>query len=600
MASALTAALVIGFSPTTAIAQEFVRQRILVHNFEGRGDMGRKAGDAVEDAIGHGRPRDLEIVSRWDMLQELKKAGFNEDSVLLGTEIRDISRRHRADEYVIGRVVQGAGRAFKLDGALMLSRDSGLKQPIVTAEFPDIGKAADAFGAEVTRARLQLNPLRRCENAMRAGKPDAAAAAALEGVKAYTRSTLARMCLIRAMSASSQSADTVLKVALAVLNIDSTSWYAWEAAAASYDEIGNRDAAGRAWTKYAQLQSHSPDAIGRVVSTLMRTGNSSFATPIISKATDERPDDEHLAGLHWRVLLATEDWAGAVKVGEALRRLSPNYETQPDFFGRMATAYRNANDPLRAVARAAEGVAMHPEDADLYLLYTQLVTGDADVALQRGLERFPKNGKLLALDAQNKRKKGDLKGALESTRKAVTSDTTLARGYLQLAQAYIDMGQTDSALAILQAGMRTAGDSAVVGQFALARGNALYRAANVNKKRSEFETALHFLQLAQHIAPSRDAGFLVGSAAFGVAQLAATEIPTSHSCSVANVAQDNLVIAETELATNGAAAPDAAKQFLDYAAQLRPYVQQQVRILCPAGNVPASAAQAPLPVAGKP
>jgi tetratricopeptide (TPR) repeat protein len=571
--------------PTKVSAQEFTRQRLLVHNFEGRGDAGRKAADVVEDVVGRGKGRELEIISRWEMLQELQKAGFNSDSVLLATEIRDISRRHRADEYIVGKVVNGQGRAVRLEGALMLTRDSGLKQPIVTAELPDLGKAAEAFGLEVTRSRLQLNPLRRCENAMRAGKPAQAASAAQEGIKAYPRATLARVCLFRAVAAQNLPADSLLSVAQAVLAVDSTSWYAWEAAAAAYDELNNHEGAGKAWTKVAQLQSNDGEFVGRVVTTLMRNGNASFAKPIITKATNEHPEDEHLAGLHWRVLLATEEWAAAAKVGESLRKMSATYETQPDYFAKLATAYRNANDPFHAIARAAEGVSLHPEDVDLYLLYTQLVTGDAEIAMQRGLERFPKSGKLLALDAQNKKKKGDLKGALESTRRAVTSDSTLARGFLQLAQAYIDMGQPDSALAILEGGIHSAGDTAIVSQFALARGNALYRTANVNKKRSEFETALHYLQLAQRLAPSPNAGFLMGSAAFGVAQLAATELPTSKSCSIASVAQDNLVLAETQLTTNGAVAPDAAKQFLDYAAQLRPYVQQQVRVLCPAGTV---------------
>jgi hypothetical protein len=164
------------------------------------------------------------------------------------------------------------------------------------------------------------------------------------------------------------------------------------------------------------------------------------------------------------------------------------------------------------------------------------------------------------------------------------------------------MGQTDTALAVLEGGLHTAADTAVVGQFALARGNALYRTANVDKKRSEFETALRYLQLAMRLAPSPNAGFLVGSAAFGVAQIAATELPTAKSCSVANLAQDNLVIAETQLATNGGVAPDAAKQFLDYATQLRPYVQQQVKVLCPAGagSTPSATAQPPAPVPGRP
>ena len=56
--------------------------------------------------------------------------------------------------------------------------------------------------------------------------------------------------------------------------------------------------------------------------------------------------------------------------------------------------------------------------------------------------------------------------ALESTRRAVSEDSTLPRGYLQLAQAFLDLGQPDSALAVLEGGMKNAGDTAIVAQFA--------------------------------------------------------------------------------------------------------------------------------------
>ena len=514
------------------------------------------------------------------MLQELQKAGFNTDSVLLATEIRDITRRHRADEYVIGRAIPGTGRALRLDGALMLTRDSGLKQPIITEEHADMGRAAEAFGAEVVRAREQLTHVRRCENAMRAGNAKAAAAAALDGIKAYQRAAIARACLLRAYSALSYPADSLLRVASALVSFDSTSWIGWEALANANDELGNREAAGVAWAAVARLLGSDADVVARAVSALMRDGNAAVAKPIIAKAAVDRPENEHLAGLHWRVLLATEDWKEATRVGEALRKLSPTYETQPEYFARMAGAYRNAKQPFNAISRAAEGVSLHPEDPDLYLLYTQLVLAESDTALARGIERFPKSGKLLALDAQLRRRRGDTKGALDATRRAVAQDTTLARGYLQLAQAYIDVDQNDSALAVLKNGAKTMGDSAVVAQFALARGNAMYRAANGTKKRADFEAALAYLELSQKLAHTPSAGFLVGSAAFGVAQLAATELPATKSCTLATLAQDRLVLAEVELAANGQVSPDAAKVFLDYANQLRPYVQSQVKSLC--------------------
>jgi tetratricopeptide (TPR) repeat protein len=584
--TAIVVAVAGGLSPTPVTAQEFIRQRLLVHNFDaGRGSLGRRLGDAIAGAIDHGRSKDLSVVGRGDMLRQLEKAGYNSDSVLLASEIRDQTRRYRADEYVVGRALTN-GRAIRLEGLLVLTRDSALKQPIATIELPDVDPAADAFAAEVLRARLQLIPVRRCENALRSGNPRDAAAFALEGIKAYPRATIARACLLRAYSALGHPADSLLRVANSLIALDSTSTYGWEASARANDELGNKNGAGHAWNALATLQAHDADVIARAVTALMRDGNPAIAKPIIARAVVERPEDEHLAGLHWRVLLATEDWENATKVGESLRKLSPTYETQPDYFARMASAYRNANQPFRAIAIAAEGVALHPEDAELYLLYTQLVLGENEAALVRGLERFPKSGKLLALDAQLKRKRGDLQGALDATRKAVAQDSTLTRSYLQLAQAFIDVDQNDSALVVLKSGLKTVADSAVVAQFALGRGNAMYRAANTSKKRADFELALRYLQLSQHLAPSPNAGFLIGSASFGVAQLAATELVTVKSCTIATLAQDNLIVAETEFASNGQVAPDAAKQFLDYASQLHPYVAQQVKTMCTASPAP--------------
>ncbi len=578
---AVCVAALSGFPPTPAGAQEFVRQRLLVHNFDGgKGDLGRRVADAVSDAIDGRKGRELTVVDRWTMLQELQQAGFNADSVLMTSEILGQTRHHRADEYVTGQAISTTGRALRLDGALMMTRDSSVRQPIGVAEQRNVRAAADAFAAELIRARAQLVPVRRCENALRAGDARAAATAAREGIAAYPRASIARACLLRANTALGQPPESLLVVARAILAIDSTSSHAWEVTARAHDEIGDGVNAGVAWTTVARLQATDPEVVSRVVSALMRDGNPALAAPIITRATTDRPEDEHLAGLHWRVLLAMGDWVAATKVGEALRKLSPIYETQPDYFARMTSAYRNASLPYRAIATAAEGVSLHPGDAELYLLYTQLVTTEGDSALTRGLARFPANGRLLALDAQTRRRRGDMQGALESTRLAITSDSTLKRGYIQLAQAYLDVAQPDSALGVLRAGLRTAEDSAVVGQFALARGNALYRAANGTKKRGDFEVALRYLKLSKELAPSANAGFLVGSAAFGVAQLAATELPATKSCPLATLAQVNLVIAETELAIHGAVAPDAAKQFLEYAGQLHPYVDAQVKLLC--------------------
>jgi len=173
-----------------------------------------------------------------------------------------------------------------------------------------------------------------------------------------------------------------------------------------------------------------------------------------------------------------------------LRKTYPTYETQPDFFVRMATAYQKAGKTEHALAAAADGVARHPEDADLYLAVSRSSccpkATPRSPAVSSG---FPTSGKLLALEAQYRRKHGDLQGALDATRRAVLQDSTLARGYLQLAQAYLDVDKNDSELVALESGLHRAPDSSVIGQFALARATRCTAPRTFSKKRADFEIA---------------------------------------------------------------------------------------------------------------
>ena len=63
-------------------------------------------------------------------------------------------------------------------------------------------------------------------------------------------------------------------------------------------------------------------------------------------------------------------------------------------------------------------------------------------------------------------------------------------------------------------------------------------------------------------------------------QSAATEAPTTKSCDLSKLAESSLTEAEINLVSGGSVAPDAAKQYLDYLAKLRPYVADQVKTFC--------------------
>jgi hypothetical protein len=119
-----------------------------------------------------------------------------------------------------------------------------------------------------------------------------------------------------------------------------------------------------------------------------------------------------------------------------------------------------------------------------------------------------------------------------------------------------------------------------VAQFALAHGNALYKAANGTQKREDFQRAMKFLALAARIGPTTEATFLLGASEVAVSLSASTEAHTTKSCELSKLAGSSLIEAEINLVGGGSVAPDAARQYLDYVAKLRPYVADQVKSYC--------------------
>ena len=116
--------------------------------------------------------------------------------------------------------------------------------------------------------------------------------------------------------------------------------------------------------------------------------------------------------------------------------------------------------------------------------------------------------------------------------------------------------------------------------FRLARGNALYKSANATQKRDDFQRAMRFLALAARTGPTAEAKFLLGASGLTVSLSASTEARTTKSCELSKLADSTLTDAEINLVGGGAVAPDAAKQYLDYVAKLRPYVLDQVKRFC--------------------
>jgi tetratricopeptide (TPR) repeat protein len=560
--------------------QKFTTQVMIVPAFRSsdRG-LGGKAGDVIRGRVAAAFPKsDLRVVSNGDVDDWLRRSGFEENVALSEGELHELAKKFRADERIFGTVTRTAGRV-RIDAALALIRDLRLSQPLV-GEGASVNEAAEIVAKDAIAARAQLVPLRQCENLAREGKPREAAAAAAVGVAAYPRAVLARVCMLTALVKIGSAPDTIESVASAVLKTASTNAIALENLAAAYEGEGKAAEAAPVWVRLLATDSTNEDLTERVVTALSREGNATLAQPLIDRGTDLHPDNLFLLKLRWLVHLATKDWKGAIASGEKLLEHDPATRGDPEFYSRLANAYRSDSQPARGLATVAVAVTKFPEHAPLYIVYLQMLHAESEAALPRGLAAFPENPELHVLAAQSLKTAGNAAGAMAETKRALAANPKLSHGFLQLAQLQFDVGQVDSAFESTQQAPKFGEDSATVATFALARGNALYKAATGTQKRQDYQTAMKFLALAEHLKPSPQAKFLLGASALSVSQSAATEAPSTKSCDLSKLADSSLTEAQINLVSGGSVAPDAAKTYLDYVAKLRPYIDDQLKTYC--------------------
>jgi tetratricopeptide (TPR) repeat protein len=569
-------------------APEFTRQGLLIPNFatsDGKDfGFGRKAADEVRSRVEKlSNKREVDVISGGDIRDQLARAGFPDDTLLDEATLRTLGRYMRADEYVIGMVARGQS-AVRLSGHLVLMRDNRMVEPIPPATGRDLRLAADQFARSIASARAELIPQRRCENALREAQPDRAVQFAREAVAAYPHGVIAHVCLAWALRAAGAPAAEVLDAARGVLAGDSLNPHGLESAAVALDTLHRAAEAATYWLRLAETDTANLDLTQRVVLAMILDGNSRRAEPLIVRAADAHPDSLALRRLEWRVTYNNRDWPVAIRAGEALLATDSLAANDSVVVLRLASAYRAHGDTYKALALAARGVAQFPGDAKLYTLYTQFVKSEADTVIPRGLALFPRSAELLTMNARELRAKGQLAEALAATRQALEVDSTLDRGDLMIAQGEIELGRPDSALVALHRAVTRGEDSALVAQFALARGNALLKAANGTKSRDDFKLAMRFLALADTLRRTPESAFLLGVAAYSITQSALADAPKmpekTQSCELSHLGAETLPVARDGLSAGQEVSPEAAKQFLDYLGQIEPYVQRQIDAFC--------------------
>jgi tetratricopeptide (TPR) repeat protein len=576
-------------------APEFTQQGILVANFWVAGketpsfakaDMrfGRRAGDAVRDRLAHlVNKKEAKVIDGRDIRESLILSSLSADTALSMAELRPQGEYFRADEIVLGLVSRSAN-TIKLEANLVLWRDPRMRQPILPVTSNNLDRAAEQLALRLNDARLQLKFQRRCENFLRLGQGANAVQAARDGIAAYGRGALARTCLVSALRATGAPASQVLQEAQGVLAIDREAFYALEAAAEALDTLRRRDEAADMWLRLAATDSLDLELVERVVWSMAEGGNARHAEPLIVRVTDRYPENIRLLRQKWRVTYDNRHWPLAVAAGEQLLARDSAARADSLFFLRLATAYRANAEIYKAVETVARGVASFPKDPRLYALYTQFVKEEADTVISRGIALYPNSAELLALSAKDLRAKGKVSEALDASKKAVELDSTIAQGRLMVAQAEIDLGRPDSALVTLRRAVAAGEERNAVAQFALSKGNVLFRAANGTKTRADFQLAMRFLAFSDSLKPTPQTKFLLGAAALSVAQTALTDAPTiklrEESCVMSHLGADTIPIARASLEAGQDVSPEATKQFLEYLDQISPYADKQIAAFC--------------------
>jgi hypothetical protein len=195
--------------------------RLMVTPFRGNEKgLGSEASEAVLDKITDDIPlKTLFVIPKKYVCQQLEASGFSCDSTPDPITSKLLATALRADEYLEGTVTK-TPNGYKLDTRMVLTRDNSMVQPLPTVEGSKIKDLAKQVSNELQEARKQLADERKCELAIRDGKPQDAAAAARAAVAAYPRSTIGRVCLANAYLAMKMPADSIISVTSKAIEIE--------------------------------------------------------------------------------------------------------------------------------------------------------------------------------------------------------------------------------------------------------------------------------------------------------------------------------------------------------------------------------------------
>lgn len=574
--------------------QEFTQQTLLVAplHAEGSNRVARAVADRLRSRLNRLAVRRELFVVGTDTIEILaENSGFQYDAVFGDAQTLALARWLRADEVLIGTVIDRPGDSVEVHVQIALMRDWRLRQPLPVVRAGHPNAAADTLAQLVMDARVQMTGLRRCENAARAARTREAAGHAEEAIRLYPRAALARTCLLVALPFNDVGPDSIARVAGDILAIDSLNIVAAVVRAQALTSMQRATPAAEAWQRVLSLRADSVAIAQLAVEQLLRLQRPELALAGAQRLAVRHPEEPYFSRLAFLAQIALASWSEAATLGDSLDEADIYFRDDSTFAFRHIEALRATGDTLGALAKSARVVKQHRGDEVLYLQYLQLVDAEQQAALARGLAQFPKSSELNVLAARSALTAGKKREAIAALAAAVAADSTLTQGYLQMAELWFEEGYPDSALAAIARAPRTA-DAGLLRAYAIARGRQLIRVAGDSTPEA-WQRGVALFALADTLDSQTDSRALLTATTLQLAR-AELVLATQHrTCPEAQRADRALQQSAATLG-RGIGEGSAAAELQEAYGAMRAAVDNAVQVLC-AGTVPDTPGARPPP-----
>lgn len=497
--------------------------------------------------------KELFVITKNSVDGTLTASGYPTDSALNVSDLMELSKTMRG-EYVMDVTAKSTGgKAVRLEPRiLMKTGQQVVAQPLPAIDGKDVGDAVKQVEKGISEALKQIPSYKQCVASLRAGQWDAAATQARAGIAAYPGAAWSRICLLNAYSnAKTTPPDSIIAVAQAILEVDSTSMLALANIADAYKAKDDKAKMMETYLKMYALDKTNQGLVRSLIKELAQT-DPAQALPLAEELLKELPGDPELLRDRLLIHLAMKNYKSAFASYDEAAKADTSL-TSLDFYNRMIGAAQADSNNAKIVEFA-----------------------------EKAEKKFPTNADFPTLLAQTYRKMGKPQEAMAAARRATAIDPKNANGWVFAIVLANELNQSDSAMAMAKQAVAAGADKDALGQALVANLSPLVRAAQASNSRADWQTALTASQEVDAMAPSAQTKYFVGVASFQVAIDALNQVqefakkPATYTqgCEQLKVVEDNFATASINMPAGGSVDKETAGKILGVIGEYGKYIPQ--------------------------